>query len=617
MNDLLKKNCLAIVPYNERDTVVLNPCNILEKRSGKKQLLVHYILNALFTRPTVALDDLKNNAQCLLRFDKACKTDLKSCYWQYPLTEESSRQLSFEFGGVVYRPLALPYGASMNVFIVQSINRIPCEYIKHKFDLTGFLYIDDYAFESRAVPAEKVEHYGIHELDSFPMKSMLESLGYYLSADKTEIDKSIFEFIGYDINLTAKTLGIKQATIQKLHEKLAENTVQVGPHQFIEISALESILGSLNFIGSCSELGLTKILHLQLNFISAQKDNKKHVWINEHMEKELTYWKNFLPGTSVAITSFSTRHCNLFTSGEQPEKCASDASSTKYGWKIFGDNQIMTSGAGDFGPSLIKKLSALEFSLSVDWENQAIYVKEFLAFYLMIEMLPRRSTYLGWCDNQIVCANFQKTRSNNPVTNEILIRIFKLLSEREIHLKIVWVPTKVMLHGGADDISRNDYGCFNRIIRISNLGWEFIKKKFPQKYHLVFGYILDAHENDGITYSSFHQEELEDQFVNMDPFQHMYQAYDNNKLTGTQVIMPPVNVLQKTIQTIENFKHQNSCIFLLIIPKSQLFFAKMRLKHKLNFEYFKFQASNKGKFSKLTIRTREDHYAIRFGSDLK
>ena len=277
----------------------------------------------------------------------------------------------------------------------------------------------------------------------------------------------------------------------------------------------------------------------------------------------------------------------------------------------------MTSGAGDFGISLIKKLSALGFTFEVDWKNQAIYVKEFLAFYLMVEMLPRRSTYLGWCDNQIVCASFQKTRSNNPVTNEILIRIFKLLADREIHLKIVWVPTKVMLYGGADDLSRNDYQCFNNLIRISKEGWNFIRKKFPQKYHLVFGYIIDAHENEGITYSSFHEESDGDQFINMDPFQYMYQAFDSNSLTGTQVIMPPKNVLQKTIETLENFKHQNSCIFLLLIPQSQLFFVKMRLKHKLNFACFKFQTCNTGKFSKLTIRNREDYYAIRFGSDLK
>ena len=208
MNDLLKKNCLAIVPHNERDSVVLNPCNLLTKRSGKKQLLVHYILNAMFTKPPVALDDLKNNAQCLLKFEKACKTDLKTAYWQYPLTESSSRQLSFEFGGVIYRPLALPYGASMNVYIVQSLSRIPCEYIKHKFDLLGFLYIDDFAFESRTVPAEKVDHFGIHELETFPLKPLLESLGFYLAADKTEVDKSVFDFIGYDVNLKTKRLGI-------------------------------------------------------------------------------------------------------------------------------------------------------------------------------------------------------------------------------------------------------------------------------------------------------------------------------------------------------------------------------------------------------------------------
>ena len=121
INELLAAKCLEIVPKSRKDEVTLNPANLLEKRSGKFQLLVHFILNPLYTKPAILLDDIKTSAHCLLDLKTVCKTDLKSAYWQYPLTESSSDLLCFEFGGVIYRCLGLPYGAAQNVYIVQNI----------------------------------------------------------------------------------------------------------------------------------------------------------------------------------------------------------------------------------------------------------------------------------------------------------------------------------------------------------------------------------------------------------------------------------------------------------------------------------------------------------------
>ena len=104
----------------------------------------------------------------------------------------------------------------------------------------------------------------------------------------------------------------------------------------------------------------------------------------------------------------------------KPERCASDDRSKKNGFKIFDQEKLLVSGAGDFGDQIIKRLSELGFNLDIDWTKTAIDKQEFLAFLLMVDNLPRNSYYLAMIDNQIVAA-FNKTRSNIIVTNNILI----------------------------------------------------------------------------------------------------------------------------------------------------------------------------------------------------
>ena len=159
---------------------------------------------------------------------------------------------------------------------------------------------------------------------------------------------------------------------------------------------------------------------------------------------------------------------------------------------------------------------------------------------------------------------------------------------------------------------KNCYKQFERMIRISPSGWHFIKKHFPGPYHCVFGYIIDGEENDGISYSSFH-DEFDEQFNGVDGFTHLAKALDPNALTGTQVMLPPKNLIDKTLLLLEDIQHQHTCCFLFIVPASQLFMIKWRLRDKLNLNVFKFQGSKK---TKLTISTREEYFCISFGSNL-
>ena len=65
-------------------------------------------------------------------------------YYQFNLSEESSKACAFEFEGVVYRFLALPFGAASACYVVQESLGIIKKLTSLKYDVWTSLYIDDY-----------------------------------------------------------------------------------------------------------------------------------------------------------------------------------------------------------------------------------------------------------------------------------------------------------------------------------------------------------------------------------------------------------------------------------------------------------------------------------------
>ena len=153
--------------------------------------------------------------------------------------------------------------------------------------------------------------------------------------------------------------------------------------------------------------------------------------------------------------------------------------------------------------------------------------------------------------------------------------------EFESYIRISPVGWFTIMH---DDLSRGSYQEFESYIRIAPVGWFHIKKFFPAPHHLVFGYPIDAEENDDITFSSFHQED-NPQYNGVDPFTHLAKALDKKALTGTQVLSPAKNLIEKCVQLLEQIKHQHMCSFLLIVPSSQLFMIKWRLRMNWTLEH--------------------------------
>ena len=331
-------------------------------------------------------------------------------------------------------------------------------------------------------------------MDSFPLLSLLKKLNYAVSEKKTERDRPQLDFTGFNINLTSKRISIKASTVVKLQNKLTESVVtDSNNNKFMNTNDLESIMGSLNFCAATCELGLSRTLELMLNLNQAKKSGKQRVWISPGMDSEIEFWRNRNPGDSMAFTKFNCLHNCLYIPGTSPDLVFTDASSKMYGFKIFGQNSLISSGAGDFGFDVHEKLREFSIIVTDDLVKEAIYVKEFLVVLIAANKLQHNSSYLSLIDNQGVVSAILKTRSSNRLCNKILEELFKLLKRRNIHFRPVWINTKQMLFGGADDASRGDNKFLNQKITFSKEGVSYFERKKKIFFRIVKQTFKDFH----------------------------------------------------------------------------------------------------------------------------
>ena len=113
--------------------------------SVKVRLVHHDKHNVFYTKPKCPLPQLHQKIYAMSHLEQMRKEDAKKCFYQYSLSECSSKMLAFEFEGLdgrvrkfVWR--VLPFGVSGATYMVQSINRVFADYYSLKFGKFAIVY---------------------------------------------------------------------------------------------------------------------------------------------------------------------------------------------------------------------------------------------------------------------------------------------------------------------------------------------------------------------------------------------------------------------------------------------------------------------------------------------
>ena len=347
------------------------------------------------------------------------KRDQSKAFYQYPLNEKSSKEMSFVFTGkngkerkFVWRVLA--FGVSAATFIVQSINRVLVDYYSLKFNRYALVYIDDYGFEKE---------------DSI-FDDLAGELGIIFNPKKN-MEGAKVQLLGWELDFEKKLAVITKDKRAKI-EKAAAIMLEEGK---VTIEHLQSFVGRIGFAARASKLGRLNSFFIERLLAQQQSEGNdvdlKFVCnLGEHHKQEVRYWRdmnNHLPIEFVREKRL-TLEVGAFT----------DSSSKKWAWKL-GDK----TRAGAFDeekmswPIILKEAWALKKFLE---DNNFLQTE--------LEVLV---------DNEPLVRSFNKKFSKNAILHQLIKEIYLANFKLGNRIKLKWIPTLQMAQEGADGASREVY----------------------------------------------------------------------------------------------------------------------------------------------------------------
>ena len=126
---------------------------VQQERMVKARLIYHGKHNFMYKKPSFSLPMIEREIDTLCAVSELQKEDMKSCFHQFGLSEESSYELCFKFeweGSVMhFRWLCLPFGLSAASFIVQSLNEIVTDFYSLVYGKFCIVYLGGRAYLRR------------------------------------------------------------------------------------------------------------------------------------------------------------------------------------------------------------------------------------------------------------------------------------------------------------------------------------------------------------------------------------------------------------------------------------------------------------------------------------
>ena len=490
---------------------IWNPINVVI--SGKPRLIVHTKINSKYTRPTITLPKIVDSTSQLQDAVGADVHDLKSSYYQLLLDDKSRKVCSFHYEGESYECLCLPFGNSASVIVAQTILGIPAQVIRVRDHRVLFHYIDDYFLRRTRVDQPDI------------LKPELLAHGLVLS-DKSQHGTKI-EFLGIDLDLTAKDFSLKTETLRKIEKAIADYLILDRGRLLITVEDMETLLGILNFATDCSILHRVNVTHLILSFKIGSKTRNGFCLLDDHCYKEILYWREFCENP--VRKPFDRFKPQLVTI-----EASSDASMKTY---AFQDSTGL-SGHGTFPPLLIS-------------ESPDIMGREIFGTRRYLEECDNDINLIQLTDSEPNAHALSKGRSNNLYVNRELNTIYDLIYLKRINFTIVWIPTLEMARIGTDGLSRQDYSSIKDNHGLSETGVSRFEEIYGRPPAVdVFSSIVNNPFNT--KYTSKHQAPDDDNYLGMDGLNFVtHPSLITQYCAGGYVYLwPPLTLLPWTVSAV-------------------------------------------------------------------
>ena len=457
---LVKRGCL--VPWEDvkgpsgpkRPRLVLS----LSVETDKPRLIVNAIpLNDCCKHIHFTMDTVARVANVADENVFMGSLDDRSGFHNLGLQAESMPLFGIHFDGVDYVWTVLPFGWNESPLCYHSLSEAKAAYLRSR-GIPVLAYIDDawyanfvatFGQSSREqwLSACEALHLGI--LVSF-------KCGYFLSDTKCDLNPSqVQRYLGIDCDSTTASFRVPEDKLRKLRVLIAA-VLEKG-------SATPRTLERI--AGKCVSMSVAirpASLWTHYMFTAISKANGRAIRLETHadLRAELEIWLG-LSTTSQEGPWYKEKHYEVTIT-----TASSDASSNQHGGVVGLPEGEFSTGGGFPHEWLPRHINAKEMYALLETLEQCCKVHP---------QALRRAQVLMDVDNSATVAAYNKGRSRNSVTHNMLVRLFELQTEQGFWLSLKWVPSAENV--AADAITRPP---MHEIIRMRETTFRFLVSIFGE-----------------------------------------------------------------------------------------------------------------------------------------
>jgi hypothetical protein len=342
------------------------------------------------------------------------KRDLKSAFHMIPVCTEDQWLLIFEWEGIYYQDLFLPFGLRTSPFIFNLFGESLKWILQRMYSWTLKRYLDD--FLAIFPPGHNTA------ITSEQFASLCKQVGFTEASEKRE-DGTCVEYLG----LILDTVKMEARLPEDKKARALSGISYILTQEYVTLKQLEQLLGLLEFCISVFPLGRPFLRHVWNLFLRAKSDKQR---LTIAARRDLEWWKEFLPiWSGSTIIQVSRRRIHIST----------DAS----GKKGIG-------GAWFEGMHLFStRMPRRHRTKHINWKEL------FAILYAFAEWSEQWSNARAiiFCDNTAIVGGINK-RTIRGAAIDPLQTLFLLAARGNIEVSAVWVPSEA--NALADALSRFD-----------------------------------------------------------------------------------------------------------------------------------------------------------------
>jgi Reverse transcriptase (RNA-dependent DNA polymerase) len=344
------------------------------------------------------------------------KRDLKAAFRMIPVCTEDQWLLTFEWNGVYYQELFLPFGLCTAPFIFNLFGEAFEWILQHKYSWLLKRYLDDFLM---IFPPDYDIATASEQFDG-----ICTHLGFSEASEKRK-DGTCVDYLG----LILDTVKMEARLPKEKKRRAIQGITEILSFKTVTLKQLEKLLGLLEFCVSVFPLGRPFLRHVWNMFHKARSWRQR---LTTAARQDLQWWKVFLPiWSGISAIQLSRNRLHI----------ATDASGKKGIGGVWFEGKERN--------MFTTRLSRRHRLKHINWKELFAVLYAFASW----SQQWSEARVIVLCDNDAVVAGINK-RTIRGAAIRPLQTLFLLAAQRNIEVVAVWVPSKA--NALADALSRFD-----------------------------------------------------------------------------------------------------------------------------------------------------------------